>query len=311
MIYLRSFFLKVNGKTHCPRGISSPDLGDWVGGSIKLPIKGIVTARDSGPVAPIESGDKLWVWTHETKRYGDGVGLAAWAIAGNQIQVDGEAHVALKEVSILPRKIGKKMYQSLTTAVDVIDYSIGYSHDRGYLMPILDEEKISELVAERDRPILAAQRTIEDDRWRAALEKRHEGDNPEVDRIVRQCHARPGQAKFRREVFDLYDASCILSGCKIRSALDAAHVVSHNGDAFWDQAENGIPLRRDLHGMFDAFLWSIDPATNLVSFAQSLSAELVEEDPIQALDGMTVRHRVPAPALAHHFSLFKVANYRE
>lgn len=62
---------------------------------------------------------------------------------------------------------------------------------------------------------------------------------------------RPGQAKFRRVVFEMFGARCLISGCENLTVLEAAHVVpvsSGGGDDAW----NGIPLRADLHRLFDA-----------------------------------------------------------
>ncbi len=76
-------------------------------------------------------------------------------------------------------------------------------------------------------------------------------------RLIEQW-LRPRQAKFRKAVFGLYGSKCIVSGCETVEALEAAHVLpvaSGGGDA----AVNGLPLRADLHQLFDAGLLSIDP----------------------------------------------------
>lgn len=74
-----------------------------------------------------------------------------------------------------------------------------------------------------------------------------------VDRQRRLAETwdRPGQARFRREVFALFGARCIITGCETLEALEAAHIrpVSQGGR---DEAWNGLPLRADLHRLFDA-----------------------------------------------------------
>jgi len=72
--------------------------------------------------------------------------------------------------------------------------------------------------------------------------------------------ARPGQVKFRQAVFDLFDRRCLITGCGTLVALEAAHILSVSDDG-GDQAWNGIPLRADLHRLFDDNLISIDPST--------------------------------------------------
>lgn len=62
---------------------------------------------------------------------------------------------------------------------------------------------------------------------------------------------RPKQAKFRREVFALYGARCIVTGCEALKALEAAHILAIS-DKGTDDPWNGIPLRADIHRLFDA-----------------------------------------------------------
>jgi hypothetical protein len=78
---------------------------------------------------------------------------------------------------------------------------------------------------------------------------------------------RPGQAKFRRLVFEMFGARCLISGCETLAVLEAAHIVpvSFGGG---DKAWNGIPLRADLHRLFDARVITIDPQSLMVSVVQ-------------------------------------------
>ncbi len=90
-----------------------------------------------------------------------------------------------------------------------------------------------------------------------------------AERQRRLAHVweRPGQAKFRRIVFEMFGARCLISGCETLSVLEAAHIVPVScggGDEAW----NGIPLRADLHRLFDAGIITVD--------AQSLTINIVE-----------------------------------
>lgn len=86
-------------------------------------------------------------------------------------------------------------------------------------------------------------------------------DSPEAEaehaverqRKLAEVLARPEQAKFRREVFELWGARCLITKCETLPALEAAHIhrVSDGGS---DKAWNGIPLRADIHRLFDAGL---------------------------------------------------------
>lgn len=100
-------------------------------------------------------------------------------------------------------------------------------------------------------------------------------DSPEAEaeqaverqRKLAEILARPQQAKFRREVFALWGARCLITECETLPALEAAHIhrVSEGGN---DEAWNGIPLRADIHRLFDADLITLSPD----SWAVSVSA---------------------------------------
>lgn len=79
----------------------------------------------------------------------------------------------------------------------------------------------------------------------------------ERQRRLAETWERPGQAKFRRDVFALFGARCLVSGCATLEALEAAHIqpVSQGG---CDEGWNGIPLRADLHRLFDANVIAIE-----------------------------------------------------
>lgn len=84
--------------------------------------------------------------------------------------------------------------------------------------------------------------------------------------------SRPNQAKFRKGVFDLFGARCVVTGCETLTALEAAHVVpvSEGGT---DDAWNGIPLRADIHRLFDINAITIQSDTLEVGVAQSISSD--------------------------------------
>jgi hypothetical protein len=61
---------------------------------------------------------------------------------------------------------------------------------------------------------------------------------------------RPQQAAFRRRVFEACGEQCVISGCDLVEALDAAHRKGrdwrkHNG------AFDGYVMRKDLHALYD------------------------------------------------------------
>ncbi len=303
---MRRYLLKVNGQRHCPGGINRPQSdADWEGGSIELPIEGPELAGRGARIdAPdISPGDELWIWCHENREFGNGLGLTARAVAGQTIETEGRPHVCLVDVQIFDRKVGKAVYQASMVPSRVIDYLMVRTHHKAYLLEERDHEELLAVVAERDRPFLEYQVREQEGFWDNAIAAREQGNEPVAERRRRMTFDRPEQARFRREVFARYGkTACLLTGCKIEAAIEAAHVVPHNGHETWDRPENGIPLRADLHGMFDAGLWGIDPETSKVVFSEALLQMLEECDPLRPLEGDKIAHLVPKPLLSWHIS---------
>jgi hypothetical protein len=77
----------------------------------------------------------------------------------------------------------------------------------------------------------------------------------EIERRKRQAKmlTRPGQQKFSRLVRDAYGNRCAVTGCETAAALEAAHIRVKKGRDFND-LNNGILLRADIHALFDGGL---------------------------------------------------------
>ena len=74
------------------------------------------------------------------------------------------------------------------------------------------------------------------------------------------------QASFRRAVFVECQGRCVISGCSVPEALEAAHLVGRKWRLGHNAAVDGILLRRDLHALYDSGVLTID-AAGLVQFA--------------------------------------------
>jgi len=70
--------------------------------------------------------------------------------------------------------------------------------------------------------------------------------------------ARPEQAAFRRRVFLAHNGACVVTGCTIPEALDAAHREGRNWRLGHNCGADGLLLRKDIHALYDAQLVSID-----------------------------------------------------
>ena len=67
---------------------------------------------------------------------------------------------------------------------------------------------------------------------------------------------RPGATVFRKFVVEEYRGQCALSRFQVESVLDVAHIVPYYGVES-DQIQNAIPLRADLHRLYDRGLLQI------------------------------------------------------
>ncbi len=77
--------------------------------------------------------------------------------------------------------------------------------------------------------------------------------------------ARLDQGKFSEKIRNQYNHACVITGCNVRAALQAAHIKPFSKDRD-DAPENGLLLRADLHLLFDRGLMAIDPDTGKVHF---------------------------------------------
>lgn len=89
-------------------------------------------------------------------------------------------------------------------------------------------------------------------------------------KILRTVAVRQGQGKFRDELLQAYAGRCAITGCDQVQVLQAAHIAPYNGSKS-NNVCNGLPLRADVHTLFDLGLLRIDPDTRTVSIAASLA----------------------------------------
>ncbi len=80
---------------------------------------------------------------------------------------------------------------------------------------------------------------------------------------------RPGQEEFKKALIEIYGVKCIISGCDIEEAIEAAHIIPYRNQDSHNIA-NGLLLRVDLHRLFDKYLLTIHPKTSKVLIAPEL-----------------------------------------
>lgn len=98
------------------------------------------------------------------------------------------------------------------------------------------------------------------------------------DRIFRSIAYRRGQSEFRKMLLANYDDTCPVTGTKCSIVLEAAHILPYNGEKT-NTPSNGMPLRSDIHVLFDLKLLTIND-----DYSINLAAELKDSD-YAVLDG--------------------------
>ncbi|WP_380527292.1 HNH endonuclease [Streptacidiphilus alkalitolerans] len=110
----------------------------------------------------------------------------------------------------------------------------------------------------------------------------------------RNVRVRPGQPRFKLEVFQRYGPRCVLSGIAVPEMIEAAHLrpVADEGS---DDPRNGLPLNGALHRAFDAHLFAIEPESlEVVTRPQGPSLEELH---------ITVSNLKDLPRKPHHDAL--------
>lgn len=137
-------------------------------------------------------------------------------------------------------------------------------------------------------------------------EEQDEFEPPESDHrdhAQREVALRPWQGQFRDALFERYGVRCCVSGCEVAEALEAAHITPYLGEKSND-TRNGFVLRSDLHTLFDRYLFSVNPATLVVT----LSAKLLGDASYKSLQGKALQlasaKRPSARALMVHWKAF-------
>lgn len=305
---MNQFLLKVSGISDCPNGIVRPATPeDWEGGEVIFPKTGPTLAR-YGPhqAAPdIQEGDKVWIWTYEDKEYGDGLGLTATATAGAR-RVAGEFHaVRILNVELLPQPVGfiknapnKCVFKQDTR---LLSYLRANRRHGAYLIEEDEFEDFQRAIEDATRGLPEEVRLSYSEGWEKEV-LTHQDDLLEDLCTRRTTTQKPrfGQGQFRDALMARYKGRCTISRCAVPEALEAAHVMPHTGDPKWDHPDNGMLLRRDLHALFDAMLWSIDPKSNRLRVAERLKTTMYGK-----LDGREIDHQVAPALLEVHFRQFK------
>lgn len=88
----------------------------------------------------------------------------------------------------------------------------------------------------------------------------------------RSIVVRQGQGRFRRELINVYNGRCAVTGELTLEVLDAAHIMPYLG-RHTNSVNNGILIRTDLHNLFDFNLLSIEPSSWRIEIHPSIASD--------------------------------------
>lgn len=97
-------------------------------------------------------------------------------------------------------------------------------------------------------------------------------DEDSRTRVLRKAVERPGQGEFRTALVERYGRRCLVTGCGVLAALEAAHISPWRGEDD-NNPENGLLLRADIHTLFDHDLLGIEPKHLRVEVHPSLAGD--------------------------------------
>lgn len=122
-------------------------------------------------------------------------------------------------------------------------------------------------------------------------------------KILSSIVQRQGQPKFRRKLMGAYGGICPITGCDVESAIEAAHIVPYQGENT-NHIANGLPLRADIHTLFDLYLFSVKPDSHEVVISPHLLGTCYQSIAGKILKLPEEKHYLPTQALAKHYEIF-------
>jgi len=106
---------------------------------------------------------------------------------------------------------------------------------------------------------------------------------------LRTVRTRKGQGPFRERLIEIYGLNCAFTGKNNRAALDAAHLYQYSKHGVHHES-GGLLLRRDIHGLFDADLISVNPENLLIEVHADIKGIAAYRD----LDGRKLQVKISA-----------------
>ena len=296
---MTGYLLKTNA-TACPNGSARPSVAsDWEVGLFSAPkIASKPSTSSDGKAGPVpDAGSRIFIWVNEDS---GGRGLTASATI-DRVEDHGKQYCfGLKDIRLLTQPFGMGIAYSLRPGSVLIREMKAYRPQRIWALSDLEIASLDDLVDLRDGFLV--EKSV-DNGWSAAVASEAANIDLASETSKRELRwGRPDQQAFRDAAILRHDGKCVFTGCGVKEAIHAAHVVPHTGHPQFERPDNSLILRMDIHGLFDADLISIDPATSVAV----VSAKLAKTSYIK-LAGKPVDHKLSPVSLQHHFDRFRAA----
>ncbi|GEM_PF-1604220 len=211
------------------------------------------------------------------------------------------AHVeGCKQITFLLDK--REIWQSYSEASDkILNSPVSRARDEAF-QKRRQKKRLSDILqpSNQDVPELRIERQ------RIEAEGYFNADNLEDARrrVTSSIVQRQGQSEFRRKLLTAYGSKCSITDCNVEAAIEAAHIIPYLGTAT-NHPTNGLPLRADIHTLFDLHLLSIRPDTYEVVLAPELLESCYREFAGRKLTLPENERTFPdQAALTQHYKLF-------
>ncbi|MBD2136605.1 HNH endonuclease [Anabaena sp. FACHB-1237] len=183
-------------------------------------------------------------------------------------------------------------------------FSKGYRSNKGFLWEMYPEVaealKILGWVNNKEQSELLEQRKIIE----SAGYFNPDNIEDARKRINTSIIERQGQSDFRRKLLNAYNNKCAITGCDVESAIEAAHIIPYRGIET-NHPANGLPLRADIHTLFDLHLISIKPDTYEIVIAHKIEGSCYQYLANQKLSLPISQDFLPSQeALQKHYEIF-------
>ena len=98
---------------------------------------------------------------------------------------------------------------------------------------------------------------------------------------------RTQQGKFRQQILAKFGEYCFITNCQVKELVTAAHIIPFS-DEQDNSIENGLPLRQDIHTLFDKHLIKLCVLTGNSIRVELTNSTLLKDPFYRHLHMMTI-----------------------